>query len=329
MEHEWLEKLLANLWVTIGVVLVVLAGLIYLTKWPVPGKLLAVAQASYRETIRQPLFLLLLVLSLFFMLAQVWIPYFTLGEDMKLMKNLQLDAIMLPMLLLSVFTAAISISEEIEGRTATTLLSKPVSRRQFLLGKFLGIYLAALLMGMVLTVFMGWTINYKYYYDSGFVERPADPAEIVAAERILDFLPGGVMDAARYVLRVCHEMRVMMPGVVMIFCQVLILTAIAVALATRLPMLVNLVVCLTMFILGRLAHVLKESSQGNRLVEFVAGVLQTVLPGFNYYDVGAPLASDVYVPWVEYVFPAAMHAFIYATIALLFGLILFEDRDLA
>jgi len=329
MEYQWLEQLLANLWVTIGVVLVVLAGLIYLTKWPVPGKLLAVAQASYRETIRQPLFLLLLILSLFFMLAQVWIPYFTLGEDMKLMKNLQLDAIMLPMLLLSVFAAAISISEEIEGRTATTLLSKPVSRRQFLLGKFLGIYLAALLMGMVLTVFMGWTINYKYYYDSGFVERPADPAEIVAAERILDFLPGGVKDAVRYVLRVCHEMRVMMPGVVMIFCQVLILTAVAVALATRLPMLVNLVVCLTMFILGRLAHVLKESSQGNPLVEFVAGVLQTVLPGFNYYDVGGPLASDVYVPWVEYVFPATMHAFIYATIALLFGLILFEDRDLA
>ena len=33
-----------------------------------------------------------------------------------------------------VLVAAVSISEEIEGRTAVTLMSKPVSRRQFLLG---------------------------------------------------------------------------------------------------------------------------------------------------------------------------------------------------
>jgi hypothetical protein len=329
MEWQWLESLLSNLWFTIGMVLVVFAGLIYLTKWTVPGKLLAVAQASYRETFRQPVFVILLIGSLFFMALQVYVPFFTLGEDMKMMKSLQLDAIMLPMLLLTVFTAAISISEEIEGRTAITLLSKPVSRRQFLLGKFLGIYLAALLLGMILAVFMGWTINYKYDYDTGFVDRPPEAAEIVVVLQHLDPLPGTVRDAVRYVLRVFSELRVMMPAVVMIFCQVMILTAVAVALATRLPMLVNLVVCGTMFILGRLAHVLKESAQDNRLVKFVAQVFETILPGFNYFDVGSAISSDEHVPWVEYVFPSLMHGFIYVTVALLFGLILFEDRDLA
>ena len=49
--------------------------------------------------------------------------------------------------------ASMLISEEIEGRTAITLMSKPVSRRQFLLGKFVGLLLAALAMTGILSWF--------------------------------------------------------------------------------------------------------------------------------------------------------------------------------
>ena len=326
---DWLEGILSNLWFTIVVVLLALGGLVYCTRWPLPGKLMAVAQATYREAIRQPLFLLLLLLSLAFMLLMVWIPYFTLGEDMKMMKGLQLDAIMVPMLLVTVFTSAISISEEIEGRTAITLLSKPLSRRQFLIGKFLGIYCSALLLGLILALFMGFAINYKYDYEGTWVDRPPDFPEIKAAVAAVDFLPAAGRDGVRYILLVFHELRVMLPGVMMICCQVMILTAVAVALATRLPLLVNLVVCSVMFIMGRLAHVLKETSEGNRLVKFVAQVFETLLPGFNYYDVGPAISSGVTVPWLDYVGRAFTHGLIYTTIALLFGLILFEDRDVA
>jgi ABC-type transport system involved in multi-copper enzyme maturation permease subunit len=329
MDLQWLEAILTNLWFTIAVVLLVLGGLIYFTNRPVPGKLMAVAQAAYREAIRQPLFLFLLIFSLLFQLLMVWIPYFTLGEDMKMMKGLQLDAIMLPMLVMTVFTSALSVSEEIEGRTAITLLSKPVSRRQFLLGKFVGLYLAALLMGVILALFMGFAIHYKYIYDEGWVERSPDCSEIKAVISAVDFLPGAGKDAIRYVLLIFHELRVMMPGVVMIFCQVMILTAIAVALATRLPLLVNLVTCGVMFTVGRLAHVLKESAGDNELVKFVAQVFETVLPSFNFYDIGPAISTDVIVPWVDYVSRAFTHCLLYTTIALFFGLILFEDRDVA
>ena len=36
------------------------------------------------------------------------------------------------------------MADEIEGKTAITLLSKPITRRQFILGKFLGIELGVL-----------------------------------------------------------------------------------------------------------------------------------------------------------------------------------------
>ena len=78
------------------------------------------------------------------MLVSVVIPYFTFGDDYKMMKQLGFDMIMLSTMLFGVLAASMSISEEIEGRTAVTLMSKPVTRRQFLLGKFLGILLAGL-----------------------------------------------------------------------------------------------------------------------------------------------------------------------------------------
>ena len=52
------------------------------------------------------------------------------------------DAVMLFSGLFGLLTASISVNEEIEGRTAITVISKPVSRRQFFIGKYLGILLA-------------------------------------------------------------------------------------------------------------------------------------------------------------------------------------------
>jgi hypothetical protein len=314
----------------IYVTMLSLAGLLALLAWftvaPVPSKMLAVAQAAYRETIRQPLYWLLVVFFAVLMLFGVVLPFFTLGEDMKMMKDLQLDAILIPALLISVLTASISISEEIEGRTAITLLSKPVSRRQFLLGKFLGILAASALMMLLLTLVMGICVTLRWDYDR--LDRPPDPWEIASVQERLVNLPV-LAYPVRYVLLTFGEIQALAPGVFMNFCQVMILTSIAVALATRLPMVVNVVICLVAFLLGRLTHVLEEQSRGNTLVNFVAQVFATILPGLNYYDVGPAIVGEVEVPWLGYVLPAFLHGAIYSTIALIFGLILFEDRDLA
>ena len=65
-----------------------------------------------------------------------------------MMKQIGFDVVMLSAALFGVLAASMSISEEIEGRTAVTLMSKPVNRRQFLIGKFLGILMACLVMSL-------------------------------------------------------------------------------------------------------------------------------------------------------------------------------------
>src|SRR6202022_274511 len=68
-------------------------------------------------------------------------------------------------LLLALLTASSSVAEEIEGKTAVTLLSKPINRRQFIVGKFLGIELGVLALFVLLGATFLCGVWYKYYYD--------------------------------------------------------------------------------------------------------------------------------------------------------------------
>src|SRR5262249_25963716 len=116
---------------------IAILGLMLLV-WPRGG---TVALATFREGYRQPMFWLLVGATVPLLLVSMVIPYCTFGDDFKMMKQLGFDMVMLAAVLFCVLAASISVSEEIEGRTAVTLMSKPVTRRQFLLGKFFGILL--------------------------------------------------------------------------------------------------------------------------------------------------------------------------------------------
>ncbi|GBD35496.1 hypothetical protein HRbin36_00608 [bacterium HR36] len=319
------------LWSVLLIVASIIASLIVFPNLTLPGKWLAVAQAAYRESIRQPLFWLLLVLTTFFMLVSVYLPYFTFGEEIKMMKGLSLSAILLATLILTVFSAGVSISEEIEGRTAVTVLSKPMSRRAFLLGKFVGIFLAAVLLAVLLSVVMAVTVYYRNEIDPE--EQRPQLAEVQQLERYLGFLPNAVFATGRYLLYLSYDLSLIAPGIVCNLFQVMILTGLAVALATRLPVVVNLVICLSVFIIGRLAHIVVYQSSpergGNPLVHVMAQIFATILPGFNYFDMTDATIAGIDVPWGDYVLHVGVHATVYTAIALLFGLILFEDRDVA
>ena len=67
---------------------------------------------------------------------------------------------------IALWTSGVAISEEIEGRTALTLLSKPIGRRQFVLGKLLGIIGPIALLFIVLGGVFLATVSYKVAYEA-------------------------------------------------------------------------------------------------------------------------------------------------------------------
>jgi hypothetical protein len=292
----------------------------------------AVALAAFREGVRQPMFWLIILFGAGLLLFSPFLPYFTFGEDMKMVRQIGYDTIMLAGVLFGVLASSMSISEEIEGRTAITVMSKPISRRQFLLGKFVGTLLAALLM----TGLLGWLFNgvtwFKLWFDR---ETISDPFWVEAVRRDLSIALGGpvvhfLVGSGIWFHEVVWET---MPGLVFGFCQVMVLLAISVGLATRLPMVVNLVTCLLVFFLGHLTHVLvRVSEQRYALVNFMAKVFENVLPGLEYFDLSRLLVRDLPPDpgkFSLYMASVVAYAVLYSVIALLFGLILFEDRDLA
>ena len=88
----------------------------------------------------------LVVVGAFLLVLYIYIPYNTFGEDVKMYKDSGMMTIMVLAILVALWTASVSVADEIEGRTALTLLSKPISRRQFVIGKFLGIVWPIVLM---------------------------------------------------------------------------------------------------------------------------------------------------------------------------------------
>jgi ABC-type transport system involved in multi-copper enzyme maturation permease subunit len=295
--------------------------------WPRGG---AVALAAFREGLRQPMFWLLATTALVLMTLSPFLPYFTFGEDFKMVKELGYDLIMLAAVAFAVLAASMSISEEIEGRTAVTLMSKPVSRREFLLGKFVGILLAALVMTNLLGWYFDYVLWFKPWYDK---ETVADPTWLAPAREAWAWMGE---EAANFLLGTrlwFAEAAAASPGLILGFCQVMVLLAIATALATRLPMVVNLVICLLLFFLGHLTPVLSQVSQQRfALVHFMAQLFDTLLPALEFFNVGPAIARDMPLPegpFALYVVWVALYGVLYTIIALLFGLILFEDRDLA
>jgi ABC-type transport system involved in multi-copper enzyme maturation permease subunit len=299
--------------------------------WPKGG---AVALAAFREGVRQPMYWVLTILALLALAATPIIPYFTFEptEELKMVKEIGYAFTMLFPAIFAVLAASMSISEEIEGRTAVTLMSKPISRRQFLLGKFGGILLAALFMAVLLGWFLVWVVIFKPWWDPPITNEPIlDPTWVTDMVRRLPNPELG--ELVRGLLLWADEAGAALPGLMVSFCQVMVLLAIAVALATRLPMIVNLSICLLIYFLGNLTPILTAvSRQRYALIHFVARLFETLLPGLDLFDVSnAIVRADALNPleYGVYALSVAFYAVIYTTIALLFGLILFEDRDLA
>lgn len=290
----------------------------------------SVALASFREGVRQPMFWLLVGIGLLLMVVCPFIPYFTFGEDYKMVRELGYDTIMLLAALFAVLNASISISEEIEGRTAVTLMSKPISRRQFFLGKFVGIFLATTVMTSILGLAFAIVLWYKPWFDG---EPLPDPAWTEYVRQNWTFLGESTGNFTIGAMFWFDVMLTALPGLILGLCQVMVLLAVAVALATRLPMVVNVVVCSLVFFMGSLTAVLVQASQSRyALVQFIARVFDTVLPSLEFFSLNALIAKDIQPPPLEfsyYLGSVIVYALFYTASALLFGLILFEDRDLA
>lgn len=104
-------------------------------------KLFAIAWNTFRETIRDKIMIGVLLFATLIIVSSIATVQFTVGQWMRLTTDVGLGAIAVIGIAISIFLGISLVSKEIERKTVYTIVSKPVRRSQFVLGKYLGLLL--------------------------------------------------------------------------------------------------------------------------------------------------------------------------------------------
>ena len=95
--------------------------------------------------------------------------------------------------------------------------------------------------------------------------------------------------------------------------ETVVLTAISVAISTRLPMMANMVICAAIYVLGHLVPILADSAVGkNEYVQFVADLQSAIFPVLDHFNISAGISAGVPVPW-DYIAVDGVYCVLYST----------------
>ncbi len=271
-------------------------------------KISAISLSTFKTEVNQPVFYLVMAAGLAFVTISIFLPYNTLGEDIKMYKDGGLTLIRVLAIFVAIWASSKSVAEEIEGRTALTVLSKPVGRRQFILGKISGITLVIALMFVVLGMWLVFWTGFKPLYDAIETSR----GDIEWAECF-------------------NESTSVIPALCLAFLESFLFVALSVMISTRLGILPNLVICFSIYILGHMTPLLVMSSTVVNAFEpvvFFGQLIAIVFPVLDNFNVEAAIMTNEVVP-ISYMLLSLLYTLLYGSIAILLSLVFFEDRDLA
>jgi hypothetical protein len=250
-------------------------------------QVLTIVRNTFLESIRQPIFVVLLLTSA---LALFFLPMLSLNtfdDDNMLLIDMGLSTLALSGLFLAAFTATGVLSAELENKTVLTVVSKPVPRPAFVLGKYLGVSLALLTWYWIAAIIFFLTIRHRVMSTaSDEFDQPVLTFGVVGFFAALGlaamanywyhrvFTSSLVLSmvvlltlAAGLVLIVNKQWQFQSPltewepdkalaggqrviALVMIFESILIVTAAAIAASTRLGQVMTLLVCIALVLLG-------------------------------------------------------------------------------
>jgi ABC-type transport system involved in multi-copper enzyme maturation permease subunit len=102
-------------------------------------RLWAVAANTFKETIRNRILINILLFAVALILLSMVVGEWSLGHQSKVIKDFGLAAMSLFGLLIAIFIGIRLMVQEMEQRTVYLILSKPIHRWEFVIGKYLGL----------------------------------------------------------------------------------------------------------------------------------------------------------------------------------------------
>lgn len=254
---------------------------------------IVIARNTISEAMRKKILNAFLMVGFAMLVLTFAFQQFAPRQELTLVKGMGLGIISMAALLITVILSINLIPTEIERRTIYTILSKPVRRHEFLLGKYFGaastIFVNVGLMGIAFVF------------------------AIILKQRGVD---GQTLN--------------MFKGVWMIYCQMALLSAVAIFFSTFLSPLVNFFLTFSLFIVGNLSSFTMDLAKNtqNVLGKGFFTIVHYVVPNFGNFNYTNPLVQNVEVKSEAALLTQnTIYAVVYATVLLILSILAFDRRE--
>ncbi|RJP58318.1 MAG: hypothetical protein C4541_08360 [Candidatus Auribacter fodinae] len=318
-------------------------------------KVSTIAAVTFKEMIRHPIFSIVLFLGSIIIYASPWFSMFTLLNSSKLVRDMGLASILLSAIFIAAFSASGLVFREIENKTAVTILSKPVFRIEFILGKYLGLISGILLavfqltLVVILTMRIGvpdtasvvmdkpvlYTVNTLFFVSMGwsvmmnyFFEKPFTSTLVITFVTLLTagfFMlcvispEWSVQPFGKY-----FDFALFRAGV-LIFFAMAILTSLALLGSIKFNMLANLMFVLSIFFVSMTSdYFFGRFAETNAF----ARVLYHLMPNLQFFWVADAFLNNQTIP-SSYVVITGLYCLCCVSAALIISIITFKGREIA
>jgi len=126
-------------------------------------RVFAIALNTFREAVRNRILYVLLFFALMILMG-AWVAssLAIFGQD-RIVRNFGVAAINIISVLIAVFVGVGQIYNDLDKKTIYTVISKPISRWHFVVGKYLGLYLTICVNILFMTFFFLCVLNFRTY----------------------------------------------------------------------------------------------------------------------------------------------------------------------
>ena len=260
-----------------------------------------VALNVFRESVRDRVPYNLVLFAVLLIGSSYLLGQLTAGQDVKIIKDLGLAAISIFGLFIAIFIGIGLVSKEVERRSIYALLAKPISRPQFIAGKYAGLVLTLAVNVAVMTIALYAVLGYLTW-----IETPEFKASWEA--------PG--VDPA------------MLKAILLIFVELMLVTAIALFFSTFSSPILSAALTFGLYIAGNFNADLKNFEQvvDSPAAAWLTRGLYHLLPDLSAFDVkiqvvhGLPVAAG-------YIWSTLGYGALYIAALLLAATVIFSRRD--
>jgi Cu-processing system permease protein len=261
-----------------------------------------IAGGVFRDSIRDRIGYGLVFFSIMLMAASFLLAQLTAGQDVKIIKDLGLAAASAIGLFIAVFFGIGLVTKEVERRSIYSLLSKPVTRTQFVVGKYLGLVLTLLINLTVMTV--------AFYAVLWYLDVTTVPSAKTAWE-------APALDPR------------MLQAFALIGVELMLITATAIFFSTFSSPFLSVALTFAVYVIGHFGEDLKNlnSIVKSVVLPYVAKGVYYVMPNLSALDVKAAVVHGLPVSATSMLLATAS-CMLYIATLLVGSVLIFSRRDL-